>query len=356
MATWKVIAERIELMPHPNADSLALAKVGPFQLVVATSNGYQSGDIVVFAPERSVLPDAITGEYVNSDTGISYLTGPDQNRVKRVRLRGEYSEGVTINPAWVVATLGVPDMNALALNEDLSAALGITRYEPPIPANMAGEIEPINVMTAWHEHDVEQFRLYATEFHDGEEVIVTEKIHGSQGVFLRADDGRAYATSKGFAHNLQGIVDNAGNLYWRAARATRLFERIAETAALPERAIQVFTEVFPCQGAGFMYGATAPTLRVYRVFVDGVELSVDQVRDTLPLVHDLWVPVLYRGPFDLATLVALAAGKEQVSGRQAHIREGIVIAPATPRRSREGFGLFLKVINPKYKDSEEFIS
>jgi RNA ligase (TIGR02306 family) len=356
MAHWKVIADRVEILPHPNADSLALAKVGPFQLVVATANGYRSGDIVVFAPERSVLPDEIKGQYVNSETGLSYLSGLEANRVKRVRLRGEFSEGVTLDPAWVMQRLGVSSMAALPLDEDLSAALGITRYEPPIPASMAGEITPLDIMTPWHEHDVEQFRLYAAEFHDGEEVIATEKIHGSQGVFLRTDDGRIFATSKGFARNRQAIVENAGNLYWRAARATRLFERIEDTPGLRGTAVQVFAEVFPCQGAAFMYGATAPALRTYRVFVDGTELNVDAVREDLPLLHELWVPVLYRGPYDLPALVALAAGKEQVSGTQANMREGLVVAPAVPRRSREGFALFLKIINPKYKDSDEFVS
>ena len=61
MANWKVIADRIEILAHPNADGLHLAKVGPFQLVVGKASGYKTGDTVVFAPERSVLPDAIKG-------------------------------------------------------------------------------------------------------------------------------------------------------------------------------------------------------------------------------------------------------------------------------------------------------
>ena len=163
MATWKVIADRIAILPHPNATGLAIGKVGPFQLVVALSNGYRDGDIVVFAPERSELPDDLKGHHVNSETGISYLSGPEQNRVKRVRLRGEYSEGVTIDPAYVERRMGLP-LSQLPLDEDLSEALGIAKYEPPIPASMAGEIVQVDAMAPWHEHDVEQFRLYNAEF------------------------------------------------------------------------------------------------------------------------------------------------------------------------------------------------
>jgi len=355
MAIWKVIADRITILPHPNATSLALGKVGPFQVVVALSNGYQDGDVVVFAPERSELPDDLKGSYVNSETGISYLSGPDQNRVKRVRLRGEFSEGVTIEPAYVERKLGIP-LSTVPLAEDLSAALGITKYEAPIPANMAGEIVPIDAMVSWQEHDVEQFRLYSAEFKPGEDVLVHEKMHGSQLVLLRTADGTVFVTSKGFSRKRQAILENDSNLYWRAVRETALVDRIAASADLATVVVQVFAEAFPCQGPTYAYGQTKPTLRVYRLFVDGVEWSVDQVAMATPLLYELWAPLLYRGPYDLPTLVALASGKEQVSGKEANIREGIVVAPAMPRSGNEGFPLFLKIINPAYKDSDEFIS
>ena len=272
-----------------------------------------------------------------------------------MRLRGEYSEGVTIDPIYVERVLGVP-LAQLPLNEDLSAALGITRYEPPIPASMGGVIVGIDADATWYEHDVEQFRLYAGDFMEGEAVIATEKIHGSQGVYYRSASGETYVTSKGFARNRQAILESPGNIYWRAARQTDLFGRIANTADVAGRPVQIFAEVYPCQGANFAYGASTPSLRVYRVFVDGVELSVDQVSERIPALRDVWVPILYRGPYALDTIVGLAAGREQVSGMEANIREGVVVAPAIPRASSEGFPLFLKVINPKYKDSDEFVS
>jgi len=355
MATWKVIADRIAILPHPNATGLAIGKVGPFQLVVALSNGYRDGDIVVFAPERSELPDDLKGHYVNSETGISYLSGPEQNRVKRVRLRGEYSEGVTIDPAYVERRLGLP-LAQLPLDEDLSEALGIAKYEPPIPASVAGEIVQVDTMAHWHEHDVEQFRLYSAEFVPGEPVFAHEKVHGSQLVLLRTGDRQVFVTSKGFARKRQAILENDGNLYWHAVRQTSLVDRIASTESLAGKTVQVFAEAFPCQGPAFAYGQAKPTLRVYRLFVDGAEWPVERVAAEAPRLHELWVPLLYRGSYDLDVLVALASGKEQVSGTGANIREGLVVAPTIPRPSGEGFPLFLKIINPKYKDSDEFIS
>ncbi len=84
MAIWKVSVERIALFDHPNADRMQLGKVGMHQLVVARSNGYRDGDLVVFAPARAVLPPDLRGHYTNSDTGRSSLLGKDHDRVGQV--------------------------------------------------------------------------------------------------------------------------------------------------------------------------------------------------------------------------------------------------------------------------------
>ena len=45
-----------------------------------------------------------------------------------------------------------------------------------------------------------------------------------------------------------------------------------------------------------------------------------------------------------------------MSGTEGTIRVGIVVAPKAPRHAREGFPLFLKIINLKYKDNHEFVA
>ncbi|MEZ4410276.1 MAG: hypothetical protein R3A52_27925 [Polyangiales bacterium] len=121
---------------------------------------------------------------------------------------------------------------------------------------------------------------------------------------------------------------------------------------------QAFAEAFPCQGAQWSYGAEGgkPTLRVFRVAVDGEDLAMRDAWAAAPRLEALWAPVLYEGPYDPATVRALAEGKECVSGRALHIKEGVVLAPAAPRRSREGFALLLKVLNSRYVESDEALS
>lgn len=349
MAQWQVVADRITLYPHPNADSLLLGRVGSFQVVVAQSNGYHDGEVVVFAPERSVLPEDLRLYYTNSETGVSYLAGPEHDRVKRVRLRGEYSEGVTIDPAWVVQRLGVSSLDEVPLDVDLSKALGIVKYEPPIPVHMAGDVEPLNERH-WHQHDVELLGIYAEELRAGEEVVVTEKIHGSQTVWYGDGDGTEIVTSKGFSSKGLALKPSNTNVYWRAVRQVGLRDLVQHV--YPGRTVQVFGEVIPVQ-KGFTYGQTAPTLRLFRLLVDGHEVPVTEVPEPLR-VH--WAPILFIGPYDRAMVAEFAKGMEQVSGKSLHIREGVVVSPAVPRRASRGFALYLKIINPKFKDSEEFVS
>lgn len=51
---------------------------------------------MVVAPERAVVLPELTARYVNAKTGVSYLQGPDKNRVGANRLRGEGSQGVIL--------------------------------------------------------------------------------------------------------------------------------------------------------------------------------------------------------------------------------------------------------------------
>jgi RNA ligase (TIGR02306 family) len=61
-----------------------------------------------------------------------------------------------------------------------------------------------------------------------------------------------------------------------------------------------------------------------------------------------FVPLLYEGPFDREQVLALADGRETVSGTSAHLREGIVIRPAVPRDSEEIGRVVLKHVGAKY--------
>ena len=327
------------VLEHPNADALEILKLGGFQCVVA-KGAYKSGAKLVFAPEKSVLPEIFAEPF------RKYLGGVGKDRVKSVRLRGEFSEGVILE-------LDETQLDLIAgfdLTDDVSSVLGIGKYEPPIPTSLAGDVTPIADALGFRKHDVERFRLYEKEFVPGEEVLVTEKLHGSQGVYYRNPNGQWFVTSKGLADRELALRDDGKNAYWRAAKNVGLFEHLEKLA--PNVAVQVFGEVLKVQ-KGFDYGFLEPTLRVFRVLWDGIEIEFDTVDE---FFKSIWVPLVFRGAFDRAHLETLAVGNETVSGEARHIREGVVVSPVKPRASSEGFALFVKIINLAYKDDPEAFS
>jgi RNA ligase (TIGR02306 family) len=338
MSQRQVIKEHARLFAHPNAERLELCKVGPFQLVVRKGQ-YADGDVIVVAPKDALLPAQYAGLYVNSDTGLSYLRGPESNRVAAVRLRGEESQGVILPP---------DGLDALPFGEDLSDALGIQFYEPPIPLHLAGETHSLaEISTAnYRQHEVEQFGIYEGEFVPGEQVIVTEKLHGSQGVYYRNAEGVWSVTSKGLSQKRLGLLETDQNTYWQAARRTELFEQL--DALFPAGEVQVFAEVVPVQ-KGFGYGQSGPTPFIFKLVLDG---DVQPRSEWPEWLRERSAPVLYAGPYERSIVEHFREGQETVSGRALHIREGVVLTPAQPRRNHEGRDLSAKLISAAYAKKE----
>lgn len=412
---WTVSKQRIELHPHPNADKLEIARVGTAQMVVGKGN-YKDGDVVLIIAAKSIIPPGpMRDEFDAMLTGAS-----DARRVKAVRLRGEYSEAITwpiteeaLRPIFQFQCSSVPNddyvnvdtltwaiMNA-EIGEDLAPFLGITKYEPPISADMSGKIAVIEGGFRLEKHDCYHLASYAEEINSEERVVVTEKLHGTQVIYflsataaiVECDESRngeitnvleprqfrEIVSSKGQLSKGIEIVEEpeSPNLYWRAVRKSNLLELCkaigdAYNALDEEYTIQVFGEVVPIQ-KGYSYGLTEPVVKVFDVIMDGHPIAYDDLlwvenpllqvsmneqpedRKMTPQKLFDWVPVLYDGPMSGVDLVSLSKGKETLSGKSLHIKEGVVVRPHdTMKKDKRGnIRLHLKIINPKYSDDDE---
>jgi RNA ligase (TIGR02306 family) len=329
MSTLRVTAEILTVHEHPNADALELAQVGLYRAVVA-KGAYRTGDAAVYIPEQAVLPDELIEEL-----GLTgRLAGARSNRVKAVRLRGELSQGIVCRPK---ALAGVDLVRAAAERTDFAELLGITKWVPPVPPMMSGEVEPAPGLLPWLE--IENIRRHPDVFTAGEPVVLTEKVHGSACLLTyHAEDGRVEVSSKGFGARSLALKEDERNLYWRAVRHHGVAEAAARLAGrLGARRVGVFGEVYGDGVQDLTYGADArrDTLG-YAVFdvaaeIDGTVRWLDPaglLDGELPLV-----PRLYEGPYDIDTVLAYASGRETVSGRELHLREGVVIRPVVERYS-----------------------
>lgn len=352
MSSFNVTARRVSIVPIENANALELALIEgtTFVSVVPKSAGLKDGDTIIYIPEQSILPDSIISDMnLVADDGKTMLAGGTiledgtrkRDRVKALRLRGQVSQGLCYSP-------GIP----LVEGEDYAEQLGITKWAPPVPASMSGKVEVTYGMSGYT--NLENIKYYPDTIKDGEEIIATEKIHGSS-LNLSLIDGELAVASKGFASRGMSLVDekdaqgNSKNLYWQAAHkinAKELLTRISE--ANGGARVTIFAEVFGAGVQDLAYGSTSHEVRAFDIRIGEDYLDYDEfVKITTELGIPI-VPLIYRGPFSLAKIEEVAVGREQVSGKEACIREGVVVKPTTERRDPELGRVALKVISPKY--------
>ncbi|MFF4506033.1 RNA ligase (ATP) [Streptomyces sp. NPDC001401] len=329
MSTLRVTAEVLTVHEHPNADALELAQVGLYRAVVA-KGAYRTGDAAVYIPEQSVLPAGLIEEL-----GLTgRLAGSNSDRVKAVRLRGELSQGIVCRPK----ALADVDLARAALDgTDFAERLGITKWVPPIPPTMDGDVESAPDLLPWV--DIENIQRFPDIFTPGEAVVLTEKLHGSACLLTYlADEGRVHVSSKGFGAKSLALKEDPRNLYWRAMHGHGVAEVAARLAErLGARRVGIFGEVYGAGVQDLTYGADGrrDTLG-YAVFdvsaeIDGTVRWLDAAElldGELPLV-----PRLFEGAYDIGRVLEVASGWETVSGRGLHLREGVVIRPAVERYS-----------------------
>ncbi|MGK4584184.1 RNA ligase (ATP) [Kitasatospora sp. HPMI-4] len=330
MSTLRVTAERLTILEHPNADALELAQIGLYRAVVP-KGAYRTGDFACYIPEQAVLPPVLIEEL-----GLTgRLAGGKADRVKAVRLRGELSQGIVCRPR---ALAGVDLAQAAEQGTDFAELLGITKWAPPVPTMMNGEVESAPDLLPWV--DIENLKRFPGVFEPGEPVVVTEKLHGSCCLLtFHAGTGGVQVSSKGIGAQGLALKEDGRNLYWRAVRAHGVAESAARLAErLGASRVGIFGEVFGEGVQDLGYGASGRSEQPpgYAVFdvsaeIDGQRHWLDATRllaGELPLVPELW-----RGPFDAQRVLELAEGRETVSGRQLHTREGVVVRPVVERYS-----------------------
>jgi RNA ligase (TIGR02306 family) len=240
MSDFSVQVLRLDSVePHPNADRLDIAQIGGYRSIVP-KNTYRTGDLVIYIPESAVVP-----QWLMEDQGlVGMLSGSQKNRVRPVRLRGIFSEGIVV------------PLTVLEKVDDISAVLGITKYEPPVPTHMAGQVGALHGYT--RSYDFENIKRHPYLFDDTDNVVLTEKLHGTfieagwcADIKPREDlfgDGRVFVTSKGLAGGgkyLKNVPENDDNLYVKTLLANALnvkLPKLAEEYGL--RRVYVFGEVF----------------------------------------------------------------------------------------------------------------
>jgi len=371
MSKFECKVYRLEIEEHPNADVIELAKVGDYRSIVRKGQ-FKTGDLGVYIPEAAILPD-----WMIERLGLEgKLAGKDKNRVKAVKLRGILSQGLiypveTREDCIDMDTGDISNIHCVThseggfgrsveIGDDVTEWLRITKYEPPIPTQMAGEV--FNAFGMTLKYDIENLKKYPDILIDGEDVTLTEKIHGTWCCMgFHPDSDIPIITSKGLSG--QGLAfkfneANAKNLYIRAYDATKntdgwsVLDRLRTLIGLFEEPVYILGEIFGEGVQDLTYGGQPLQFRVFDIFLgdpsNGLYYTQPEVHYMCEQLGLEAVPMLYAGPYSREIVEKYTDGKETASGTEAHMREGVVIRPFPERKHDEIGRVILKSVSEKY--------
>lgn len=384
MSNFQVLVQPIFISDHPNAEKLDIGHIGSpdgWQVVVAKGR-FQSGDMCAYIGENAVVPENILKYYGywNEERNKGLLAGSKGDRVKAIRLRGEFSLGIVLpvretntgyycfphDPAVVVE-----DLTDFSPTENTADFLGITKYEPPIPVEMAGEVYNFGTHVGVN-YDIENIKNYPNVLVEGEEIQATEKLHGTfcqivvmpfeqqyhhEDHFVVTNDStgeQAYiaVSSKGIGAKglfLKNNDRNTDNVYVRTAQ--KYFQSLTEHE-IPEP-FTVCGEVFGngVQDLSYGYSQGQTDFRFFDVYFGhrgAGEWINDEGLDVFAEQFNIErVPLLYRGPYSKELVHKLTQKTKSVFDPK-QVREGIVIKPVEERYDPNLGRVIVKSINEDY--------
>lgn len=321
MSTFKVEVVPVKLEKHPNADSLSIVRVFDGYTVCVRTEDWIGRDKGAYIPPDSIVPD---------NEMFAFLEG--KTRIKAKKLRGVNSFGLL-----------VPAPEGAQIGDDVAEILGVTHYEPEIKPDVSGGETEAPPPIPGEIYDIESWYKYANEFQIGEEVVITEKIHGMNSRFTY-QNGKLYAGSR------RQWVKEGDNTFWKILE---LVPWIKSFCILNPNTI-LYGEIFGAVQKGFNYGLDSKVpfgFRAFDVYADGAFLDYDLALGGAN--SDFLVPVLYRGPYHPDKVKELVDGPSVMPGAN-HIREGVVIKPTKERFSeRLGGRLILKAVSVDYLEGKK---
>ena len=307
-----------------NADAILKATVLGWQLVVKKGD-FEVGDLCVYCEIDSLMPNRPEFEFLK----------PRGMRIRTVRLRGQISQGICF-------PLSILPKNAPNTEgSDVTELLDITKYEPPIPASLAGVMKGgfPSFIPKTDETRVQVLEDLLDKY-KGEKCFVTEKLDGSSATY--------YVKNREFgvcSRNLE-LLESADNTYWKLARELDI-----------ENKLKSLNGNFAIQGEligegvqGNKYALKGQKLFFFNVFnIDSYQyLGFEDFKNTLEMLNFDSVPILEKGYLlenDVPKLVEKALGKSVLKG-DVH-REGIVIRLLNEANESIGRVSF-KSINPEF--------
>lgn len=327
MSIFKVEVVKINsVLPHPNADRLDMATFEGMAYQVVTAKGnFQVGDMAFYFPIDSVIPDSFLDEF-----GIRPYYS---KKLRAAKLRGIFSEGLLIP---------VGEKFTGTVGDDYTEHFGVTKYVYPIPQNMSGDVE--NPIGQYKFPSPENLKRYRDVLHYGEEVVVTEKLHGTNFSVLVDADGTHVGSHNYFWKNNE---TNKNLVYVRAYNDHPALHKLPPNT-------QVFGEIYGVQDIKYGLDKGKLGIALFAVRREGYFLDYPAFVAFCEDFSLPRVPVLYTGPYSWEAVSQFNNANSILD--QKCIIEGVIAQPVVERTHPEIGRVVLKLISDRYllrKDGTE---
>lgn len=241
MSMFAVTIEKVSevISPAPNADNLDIVKPEGKDYQVVTQKGlYATGDVIIYFPDDSLLPENLVdtlGLTNKLATGNTLKDGKKiRNRIKTIKLRGNISQGFVCPPSLLIDA-GYIDESDVLVGNDITNKLGVVKYEPPPVASMSGNLVALPAMLS--RYDIENAENYPAVIQNliNEKVYIAEKLEGSHWWISIDDRDDVIVGQRNYS--IVPIEDKEHDWY-RAARLHGFTELIREVKGYIESATE----------------------------------------------------------------------------------------------------------------------
>jgi hypothetical protein len=197
------------ILPIEGADAIECAVVGGWKVVIKKGE-FQPNDLAVYVEIDSWVPHELA-PFLSKGKEPREFNGVKGERLRTAKLRGQISQGLLLPLSVFPHSLGFEYATEKTIGEDVTEWLKIQKWEAPIPAQLAGDVEGL-FPSFIPKTDQERIQNLGAEYdawkQEGDEWEVTEKLDGSSmTVFLKDDHFGVCARQ----YDIEGILRSKGH-------------------------------------------------------------------------------------------------------------------------------------------------
>jgi len=303
-----------EVRPIPGADAIEVVRINNWD-VVSKKGEYKVGDFCIYCEIDSFLPIREEFEFLRKTSYKKMSDGSEGFRLRTIKLRGQLSQGLLL-PIHVL-----PLGELVSEGMDVTDMLGIIKYEPPIPAELAGEVkgEFPSFLRKTDEERVQNLSDKYESFKSSDNTFyAAEKLDGTSATFYFKDG------EFGVCGRNWDLLETEGNTFWKVARELNLEDALSKL----DYNVCIQGELIGEGIQGNPYKIKGQTVRFFNAFNIDKQENISFTKFLL-LMNELGlqtVPVLdynFELPNTINELLLISEEKSQLNGN--FDREGIVI-------------------------------